>query len=241
MDQNNKDENIGRWVNDRLATLSAGVSWSSDSSRVFERLKERKESNAKRRHVRAYADSRLWMTAAVSVVIVFVFAALPWRQLKNVVVRSEKGPAAKVVEPAEQLAREFSVEPAETPKKARVAARPVVPAPAVSESPVQGATAPPPSPPQTPGPRATPPRVLKQTEPIYTDEARMAHIQGTVILGVVVHKDGTATVIRIVRGLGYGLDENAKAIIEKWEFEPGKVNGQPVDVELQISVGFHLY
>jgi len=240
MDQNNKDENVGQWVDDRLATLSEGVSWSSDSSRAFERLKERKEAGAKRRHVRAYADSRLWMTVGVSVVIVFVFAALPWRQLKNVVVH-EKAPEAKVTEPAAPPARELSVEPAETPKKARVVARSVVPAPAVSESTVQGATEPTLGEPVNPGPGVTPPRPLKQTEPNYTDEARRAHIQGTVILDVVVHKDGTATVIKIVRGLGYGLDENAKAIIEKWEFEPGKVNGQPVDVEIQISVGFHLY
>jgi len=100
--------------------------------------------------------------------------------------------------------------------------RPTVPAPVV-----QGA-------------RMTPPSVLQRVDSDYTDAARAANIQGTVALECVIHKDGTVTVSRIIRGLGYGLDENARAAIEKWRFNPATRDGQPVDMTLTIEVNFNL-
>jgi TonB family protein len=78
-------------------------------------------------------------------------------------------------------------------------------------------------------------------EPVYTDEARQAHIQGTVTLDVTIRADGTGKVNKVVRALGYGLDEKAIEAFEKWRFEPGKKDGKPVDVELQVVINFHLY
>jgi protein TonB len=78
-------------------------------------------------------------------------------------------------------------------------------------------------------------------EPDYTDEARQAHIQGTVVLGVIVRADGTGKVVNVIRGLDPGLDQKAIAAFEKWRFEPGKKDGKPVDVELQVVINFHLY
>ena len=61
-------------------------------------------------------------------------------------------------------------------------------------------------------------------------------------LDVIIHKDGTATVTKIVRGLDPELDPNAKAMVEKkWRFEPATKNGQPVDVQLQVTINYHLY
>jgi hypothetical protein len=54
-----------------------------------------------------------------------------------------------------------------------------------------------------------PPQVLSATAPIYTDEAVTARIEGTVTLEASVDANGKATVLRIVKGLGYGLDERA--------------------------------
>jgi TonB family protein len=78
-------------------------------------------------------------------------------------------------------------------------------------------------------------------EPDYTDEARQAHIQGTVVLDVIVRADGTGKVVKVVRGLDPGLNQKAIEAFEKWRFEPGKKDGKPVDVELQVVINFHLY
>lgn len=54
-----------------------------------------------------------------------------------------------------------------------------------------------------------------------------------------MHKDGSVTVTRILRGLGYGLAENARAAIGQWRFTPGSRNGQPVEVVLNVEVSFN--
>ena len=86
----------------------------------------------------------------------------------------------------------------------------------------------------------TPPRVLERVEPQYSQEARKARYQGTVVLEVIVRKDGTVDIMRIVRSLGFGLDENAIQALKQWRFKPGMRNGVPVDVALNVEVNFNL-
>ena len=57
-------------------------------------------------------------------------------------------------------------------------------------------------------------------EPQYTDEAREAKIQGGVTLQVLVGADGRAAQIRIVKGIGLGLDDRAVQAIRNWKFVP---------------------
>ncbi len=57
-------------------------------------------------------------------------------------------------------------------------------------------------------------------DPQYTDEARQAKLQGRVILRVLVGADGRASQIRIVQGIGLGLDERAEQAIRGWKFVP---------------------
>jgi TonB family protein len=90
------------------------------------------------------------------------------------------------------------------------------------------------------GGNVTPPTVISRVEPQYTDAARNAHHQGTVILEAVIRKDGSVDIRRVVQSIGYGLDENAVAALKQWAFRPGMKNGQPVDVALNIEVNFHL-
>jgi len=78
-------------------------------------------------------------------------------------------------------------------------------------------------------------------EPTYSDDARKAHIQGTVVLDSIIQKDGNIDVTGVSRALGYGLDEEAKKILKKWKCNPGKKDGQAVAVQLQIFINFHLY
>ena len=78
--------------------------------------------------------------------------------------------------------------------------------------------------------------------PNYTEEARKARAEGIVIIQAVVRKDGSVDSFKILRGLGYGLDESAiNTIATKWRFKPGTRNGVPVDVQANIEVTFRLY
>ena len=86
----------------------------------------------------------------------------------------------------------------------------------------------------------TPPSVLKRVEPQYTEAARRARCEGTVVLEAIVKRDGTVDILRVVRSLGFGLDENAIQALKQWRFKPGMRNGIPVDVALNIEVNFNL-
>jgi TonB family protein len=81
-----------------------------------------------------------------------------------------------------------------------------------------------------------------QPLPAYTDEARKAHIEGVLSLQAIVRKDGNISSLKVIRGLGYGLDESAMdTIAGKWKFKPGMPNGAPVDVRAKIDIRFRLH
>lgn len=84
------------------------------------------------------------------------------------------------------------------------------------------------------------PTLLSQILPEYSEEARKAKYQGTVILETIVRRDGTVEVVRVSRSLGFGLDDKAIEAVTKWRFRPGMRNGEAVDVALKIEVNFNL-
>jgi TonB family protein len=84
------------------------------------------------------------------------------------------------------------------------------------------------------------PSVFTKTEPDYSEEARAARLQGTVILSAVIEEKGTPTDIRVIRKLGMGLDEKAVECVQQWRFKPGRKDGQPVKVIGTIEVNFRL-
>jgi protein TonB len=86
------------------------------------------------------------------------------------------------------------------------------------------------------------PTAIVQPLPPYTEDARKARVTGVVLIEAVVRKNGTADNIRVIRGLGYGLDESAvHTIATKWRFRPGTKNGLAVDVIAEIEVTFNMY
>jgi TonB family protein len=85
-----------------------------------------------------------------------------------------------------------------------------------------------------------PPTVIFKVEPTYSEEARKARYQGTVLLSAIVYKDGQIKILKVLRGLGLGLDENAISALQQWKFRPGMVAGEPVDVALNIEINFSL-
>jgi len=86
----------------------------------------------------------------------------------------------------------------------------------------------------------TPPTVLFKTEPVYTEEARNANIEGTVVLSLEIDTDGLAQNIEVTRSLDGGLDQSAVAAVQQWRFKPGEKNGTPVRVAAKIEINFRL-
>jgi periplasmic protein TonB len=84
------------------------------------------------------------------------------------------------------------------------------------------------------------PKLLHAEEPEYSDEARRARYQGSVLLAIEVDINGRATNIRVVRSLGLGLDERAVAAVQKWKFRPAMAGGRAVTAPAQVQVTFHL-
>ena len=84
------------------------------------------------------------------------------------------------------------------------------------------------------------PALISKVEPQYTEEARMAKYQGTAVISVTIDPEGKAQNMRVVRGLGLGLDDQAMKAISQWVFKPGTQNGQAVPVMATIEVNFRL-
>jgi TonB family protein len=85
------------------------------------------------------------------------------------------------------------------------------------------------------------PRLLVQVRPAYTPEAMRGRIQGSVVLEAVVQADGTPRDIRVVRSLDpFGLDREAVLAVEQWRFDPGRLNGAPVNVLVTIVLDFNI-
>ena len=90
-------------------------------------------------------------------------------------------------------------------------------------------------------PRVTrPPQLIYRPEPEYSEEARKARFQGSVVLAVEIGLDGRASKIRVVRAAGLGLDEKAIEAVERWRFIPALEGDKPVAAPALIEVAFHL-
>jgi len=94
--------------------------------------------------------------------------------------------------------------------------------------------------PATVTPRIVPAEILSKPTPVYTDEARAKHIEGEVLLEVVFGAAGKIQVLRVVRGLGHGLDDAAVHAAEQIRFKPALKDGQPSDSTALVHIIFQL-
>ncbi len=86
----------------------------------------------------------------------------------------------------------------------------------------------------------TSPAVIFKVEPEYTDEARAALLQGTESIALEIGPDGVPRELRVLRGVGLGLDEKGIEAVRQWKFKPGTKDGQPVTVSATIDVNWRL-
>jgi TonB family protein len=86
-----------------------------------------------------------------------------------------------------------------------------------------------------------PPKAISAPDPPFSEEARKAKYQGTALLALSVDKTGQVRNVRIVRPLGMGLDQKAVEAVSTWQFRPATKDGEPIDMQINAEVSFHLY
>jgi TonB family protein len=87
----------------------------------------------------------------------------------------------------------------------------------------------------------TPPHLVHNVNPDFSDEARRKKIEGVVTLTLVVDTEGQPTAVQVVSPLGHGLDEKAVEAVRRWRFQPAMKDGNPVAQKITAQVSFHLY
>jgi len=86
------------------------------------------------------------------------------------------------------------------------------------------------------------PELLKKVTPLYTEEGRLARAEGIVVLQFMIRKNGVLDSFKVIRPLGYGLDEAAiHTVANKWRFKPATYKGKNIDYPAQIEVRFQIF
>ena len=88
--------------------------------------------------------------------------------------------------------------------------------------------------------KTQPVEITFKPRPVYTDEGRQLKIEGEVLLEVVFSATGQIRIVKVVHGLGHGLDESAIRAAEKIQFKPAKKDGQATDFEAVLHIEFQL-
>jgi TonB family protein len=99
------------------------------------------------------------------------------------------------------------------------------------------------------GGSVSPPQVIRQVEPQFTDEARTrakgeaqdGKFEGKVLVQLIVSTNGRPQNVHVVRGVGMGLDEKAVEAVRQYRFRPAMENGNPVPVLLNVQVNFKIF
>jgi len=91
-----------------------------------------------------------------------------------------------------------------------------------------------------PAVKTLPVEITYKPRPVYTEEGRQLKIEGEVLIEVVFSADGQIRIVKVVHGLGHGLDESAKRAAEKIQFKPAQKDGHPADFDAILHIEFQL-
>jgi protein TonB len=94
--------------------------------------------------------------------------------------------------------------------------------------------------PYRPGSGITAPAIIREVKPDYTEEGRRRNLEGDVVVEIVVRSDGTVGNVKLLQGLGAGLDQRAVDAVRQWRFSPARRLGVPVDVIVEVAMEFKL-
>lgn len=82
------------------------------------------------------------------------------------------------------------------------------------------------------------PKVLRRVEPAYTEDAKAAGAAGTVVLELLIDKSGFVRDAKVVKSMGYGLDDSAMDAAKQWQFETSMQERVPVEVLQEVVIEF---
>jgi TonB family protein len=85
-----------------------------------------------------------------------------------------------------------------------------------------------------------PVEIISKPKPVYTEEARKRGIEGEVVLEVIFEASAQTRVVRVLRGLGHGLDEAAIQAASQIRFRPARRDGNPVDTTAIVHIVFEI-
>jgi TonB family protein len=88
--------------------------------------------------------------------------------------------------------------------------------------------------------KTIPAEITFKPRPVYTEEGRQLKVEGEVLLDVVFTSTGQIKVMKVVQGLGHGLDESAVRAAEKIQFKPALKDGHPADFQAVLHIVFQL-
>ena len=167
--------------------------------------------------------------------------------------RAPKAPVTRIQRPQPTAAQSFEPEPELLPSRALVSPIALVAGDEKPQAPETDGSGPGKGPgvddgtgggagggPFRPGSGVEPPRLLREVKAQYTEDARRNAVTGGVVLEIVIKSDGSVGDIKVLRGLGHGLDDRAVAAVRNWRFAPARRLGTPVDVIVEVEVEFSL-
>ena len=83
--------------------------------------------------------------------------------------------------------------------------------------------------------------LLSKVDPEFSEEARKAKATGVVVVNLWVDAQGRPSHVRVLRGMGMGLDDKAMEAVKQYRFRPAMEDGKPVTVEVNVEVEFRIF
>jgi TonB family protein len=83
-----------------------------------------------------------------------------------------------------------------------------------------------------------PPRLISSALPVYPGMARQAGIDGDVVVDTTIDNTGNVASMKVISGPPM-LRSSALEALRKWKYEPSKLNGEPIAVQMMVTIRFH--